>query len=97
LFTGHDHRDGDLLGGAHGIDVALQGVMEDAFVEEHQSIHGLVLGGGSDVALHRQVGQERPDLGFGGEEVGAGPHTVETGEPSDPLHIGALERSVCME
>ncbi len=31
-----------------------------------------------------------PYLGFGGEEVCAGPHTVETGEPYDPLHIGAL-------
>jgi hypothetical protein len=31
-----------------------------------------------------------PYLGFGGEEVCAGPHTVETGKPYDPLHIGAL-------
>jgi len=62
-------------------------VIEDALVEEHQGIHGLVLGGGSDVSMHRQVGQERLDLGFGGEE---GSHTVETGELYNPLHIGAL-------
>ena len=65
-------------------------MIEDALVEEHQGIHGLVLGGGSDVSIHRQVGQERLDFGFGGEEVCAGPHTVETGKPYDPLHIGAL-------
>ena len=59
-------------------------------VEEHQGIHGLVLGGGSDVSIHRQVGQERLDLGFGGDEVFAGPHAVETDESYDPLHRGAL-------
>jgi len=44
FFAGHDHGDVDLLGGAYGIDAALQGVIEDALVEEHQGIHGLVLG-----------------------------------------------------
>jgi hypothetical protein len=59
-------------------------------VGEHQGIHGLVLGGGSDVSIHRQVGQKRLDLGFGREEVFARPHTVETGESYDPLHRGSL-------
>ena len=30
------------------------------------------------------------DLGFGGEEVLARPHAVETDESYDPLHIGSL-------
>ena len=88
--AGHDHGDVDLLGSAYGIDTVLHGVVEDALVEEHQGIHGLVLGGGSDVALYRQIGQERLDLGLGGKEVRAGPHAVETDESDDPLHIGAL-------
>jgi hypothetical protein len=50
----------------------------------------LVLGGGRDVSMHRQVGQERLDLGFSGEEVLARPHAVETDEACDPLHRGAL-------
>ena len=86
----HDHGDGDLLVGAHGIDAALQRMIEDALVEEHQGIHGLVLGRGRDVSVHGQVGQERLDLGFGGEEVFARPHAVEPDEPYDPLHRGAL-------
>jgi hypothetical protein len=40
--------------------------------------------------MHRQAGQERLDLGFGGEEVFASSHGVETDEPDDPLHIGSL-------
>ena len=68
----------------------LQGVVEDALREAHQGRHGLVLGGGSDVAMHRQVGQERRDLAFSRKEVCTGPHAVETPEPDDPLHRGAL-------
>jgi hypothetical protein len=86
----HDHGDVHLLGGAYGIDATLHDLITDALVEEHPGIHGLVLGRGRDVSLHRQVGQEGLDLRFGGEEVGAGPHPVETGEPFAPFHIGAL-------
>ncbi len=89
FVAGHDRGDVDLLVGAYRIDAPLHGLIEDALVEEHQVIHRLVPGGGSDVS-HRQVGQERLDLGLAGEEVCAGPHTVETSEPYDPLHIGAL-------
>jgi hypothetical protein len=63
---------------------------EDAPVKEHQGIHGLVLGRGSDVSGHGQVSQERLDLGFGGEEVRARPQAVETDEPYDALDRGAL-------
>jgi len=68
----------DLLVGANGIDAVLQRMVEDALVKEDQSIHRLVLGGGSDVCVYGEVGQERFDLGFGGEEVLTGPHAVET-------------------
>jgi len=37
-----------------------------------------------------QISEACLDLGFGGEEADAGPHAVEAGESSDPLHIGAL-------
>jgi hypothetical protein len=65
-------------------------VVEDALVKEHQSIHGLVLGGGSDVSMHGQVCQERFDPRFGREEMVARPHAVEMDEADDPFHIGAL-------
>jgi hypothetical protein len=58
FFACHDHGDVDLLVGAHGIDAPLHGVVEDALVEAHQGMHGLVLGGGSQVSVHGQVGQE---------------------------------------
>lgn len=52
FFAGHDHGDVDLLVGVHCIDAALQGLFEDALVEEHQGVHRLILGGGSDVSVH---------------------------------------------
>ena len=52
-FAGHDHEDGALLGGAHGMDAVLQGVVEDAHGEEHQGMRRLVLDRGSDVCLRR--------------------------------------------
>ena len=55
----------------------------------HQGRHGRVLGGGSDVSLHRQVGQERLDLGCGGEEALARPQAVETDASDDPRHRGS--------
>jgi hypothetical protein len=90
FFVDHDHGDVDLLVGANSVDVALHNVVEDAPVEEHQGIHGLVLGGTSDVSVHRQVGQEGFDLGFGGEGVCAQPPAVEPDESDDPLHRGAF-------
>ncbi len=65
-------------------------VVEDALVKEDQGIHRLVLGGGSDVCVYGEVGQERFDLGFGGDEVLTGPHAVETNKPHDPVHVGSL-------
>ena len=53
-------------------------------------MHGLILGGSSDVSIDRQMGQERFDLRLGGEEVLTGAHGVETDEADDPCQIGAL-------
>ncbi len=65
-------------------------MVEDALIKEDQGIHRLVLGSGSDVCVYGEVGQEGFDLGFGGEEVLAGPHAVETNKPHDPVHVGSL-------
>jgi hypothetical protein len=40
--------------------------------------------------MHGQVGQERVDLRFGGEQVFASSPAVETDEAHDPHHRGAL-------
>jgi len=45
--------------------LSCQRMVEDALVKEDQGIHCLVLGGGSDVCMSGEVGQERFDLGFG--------------------------------
>jgi hypothetical protein len=91
FFAGHDHRNVECLVGAHGIDTARQSIGEDARVEEHQGRHRLVLGRGSHVSMHGKVCQERFDRRFGGEEVLARPHAMETDEPDDPLYRGALD------
>jgi len=81
FFACHDNGDVDLLVCTDGIDAARQSMVEDALVEEHQGVHRLVLGRGGDVSVHGQVGQERLDFRFGGEEVLTRPHAVETDEP----------------
>lgn len=42
------------------------------------------------VCVYGEVGLERFDLGFCGEEVLTGPHAVETNKPHDPVHGGSL-------
>jgi hypothetical protein len=75
---------------AHGIDAVRQRLLEDARVEEHQGIHRQVLGSCSDVSMHRQIGEEGFNLGFGEEKVVMRLYAMETDEPFDPIHIGAL-------
>jgi hypothetical protein len=58
FFAGHDHRDVGVLVGTHVIDAAPHRVVDDSLVEEHYGIHRLVLGGGGDMSMYRQVGQE---------------------------------------
>jgi hypothetical protein len=85
-----NNGDVGLFVGADGIDAVLQRMVEDALVKEDQGIHRLVLGGGSDVCVYGEVGQERFDLGFAGEEVITRPHATETNKPHDPVHVGTL-------
>jgi len=79
-----------LFVGADGIDAVLKRMVEDALIKEDQGIHRLVLGGGSNVCVYGEVGQERFDLGFAGEEVLTRPHAMETNEPHDPIHVRSL-------
>ena len=37
--------------------------------------------------MYGEVGQERFDLGFGGEEVLTGPHAVETNKPHNRVDV----------
>jgi hypothetical protein len=90
FFACHDNGDVDLLVGANSIDALLKRMVEDALVKEDQGIHRLVLGGGRDVCVDGEVSQERFDLGFGGEKVLTGPHSVETDKPHDPIYVGSL-------
>jgi hypothetical protein len=90
FFACHDNGDADLLVGANSIDAVLQRLVEGAFAKEDQGIHRLVLGGGSDVCVYGEVGQERFDLGFAWEEVLTGPHAVEMNKPHDPVHVGSF-------
>jgi hypothetical protein len=69
-FAYHDHKDVDLPVGARGLEAALQNMVEDALREECQGMHRQLLGGGSDVSVHRQVSQARFEHGNGGESVG---------------------------
>ena len=63
FFARHDHGDVELLVNANSIDVVLKRMVEDALVKEHQGMHRLVLGRGSDVSEHGQVSQERFNRG----------------------------------
>ena len=85
FFARHDHGEIDLFWGAHGINTALHGMIEDALIEEHQGIHGLVLGGWSDISVHSDVGKECLYFRLRWEEVAAGPHTVETDIAHEPV------------
>jgi hypothetical protein len=59
---------------------------EDFAVEEEKGAEGLVLGGGGDVPLHGQVGQEGLDLG--GAHLGGVAFAVEEEEAAHPIYVG---------
>jgi hypothetical protein len=68
----------------------IHGQARDSLVEKNERVHGLVLGGGRHVLVHRQVGEKGFDLRFGGQQILAGPHVVEMDEPDNPVGIGSL-------
>ncbi len=83
--TQHDGEFGGNLGAGEvaeraGIDV------EDVLVEEDDGVEGLVLGGGSDVALDSEVGEEGAYVG-GAEVLGVAP-AVEMDVAPEPGEVG---------
>ena len=62
--------------------------LQDLLLEKQQGREGLVLGGGADVAVDGQVGQELVDLG--GPHRGRVADAVEEDEAPDPADVGVL-------
>ncbi len=60
--------------------------MQHFALEEEDSGKRLVLGGGGDVALGRQVGEEGAD--FGRPHLAGMPFVVEADEAFDPVDVG---------
>jgi len=87
---------GQALGsfGADGVNVAFQRLPEYLAVQEKNSVEGLILGGGSDVQVHGQVGEEGLDPStssghrFGHAHVFWMSLAMEENEALDPAHIG---------
>jgi len=71
--------------------------VEDFAVKEEDGTEGLILGGGGDVPLHSQVGQEgldpSPGSGqrFGGAHLGGVAFAVEEDEAAHPVHAGLFD------
>ena len=74
--------------GAHGVERELDLLEENLAVEEEQGAEGLVLGGGGDVLVDGQVGEEGFDLEAAhGSGVAL---VVEEDEAADPAQVGAF-------
>ena len=86
LLFGQDG--GQALGflGADGINGVVELLVEHFAVEEEQGAEGLILGGGGDVPLDGQVGQEGLDL-RGAHLLGVA-LVVEEDEAFDPVDVG---------
>ena len=80
----------DLPACAVCVDFAAQWLFEHMLVEEDERIHGLILGGGSHLAISGQVGEERFDLLFAVPKIVSGLHVVETDMVFDPIPVGAF-------
>lgn len=81
---------GQMLGftGAHGLDGVVQIPVQHLTIKEKQGGQRLVLHGGGDVALHRQVGEEGRH--FGAAELAGMAVAVVADEPFDPIQVGPL-------
>ncbi|OIQ02666.1 MAG: hypothetical protein AUK55_00420 [Syntrophobacteraceae bacterium CG2_30_61_12] len=64
LLPRHHNRDVLFFAGANRIDFTFKRLLEDFFVQEHQGVHGLILGCGRDIFLHGEMGRKSLDLGF---------------------------------
>lgn len=79
---------GQVLGrlGAGGLDGGVEGAIEDFAVEEKKGAEGLVLGGGGDVVIDGEVGEEGFDLGSA--HIGRMFFAVKKDEAFDPVDVG---------
>ena len=82
------------LGARHRVDGA-EVLAQDALVEKHEGIQGLVLRRGADVVLHRKVAQERPDLV--GSHLFRVADSVVKDESPDPVDVRLLGARAVME
>jgi hypothetical protein len=85
---GQHRRHSARLSGLDGLDGPAVRVSEHTAVEEQSGTKGLVLGGGGDLLLDREVGQERLDCR--GSHVLGMACAVEEHVPFDPGDIGFL-------
>jgi len=85
-FVAREHRGESLgtVGSVEGTDI-IEHLVEHLFVEEHQGIEGLVLGGGRHVAVRGQMVQERPDVLF--IEMARVSSVVEANEAFGPADV----------
>ena len=82
--------------GPHGLALdPCQRLSQDDLVEEEQGAEGLVLGGGGQVLLDRQMGQEGDDFGLGHLE--GMPLAMEQDESLRPVDVGVLGADAVMQ
>ena len=85
---GKDHRDfrrtGDALDLVHEIELSF----ENLRVKKEQGAEGLVLSGGSDVALDCKVSEERADFFF--SHVVGMAFPMEENKPANPIKVSSL-------
>jgi hypothetical protein len=60
---------------------------EYLLIKKYQRVHGLVLGGGCDVRMDGQMGEESFDLRFGGDEMISAFHLVKVDVAFDPMQV----------
>jgi len=79
---------GEVLGGlgAGGLDGGVEGTVEDFAVEEEEGAESLILGGGGDVLIDGEMGEEGFDLG--GAHVGGVLFAMKEDEALDPVDVG---------
>ncbi len=88
FFAREDGRKSFGAPGAHRAELELERLVEHVAVEEDEGVERLVLGGGGDVEVDSQVGEEGFDLGLA--HPGGVLFVVEQDEAADPVQIDLL-------
>jgi len=76
------------LPGAHQVNSFINVLLQDVTVQEENGREGLGLGGGGDVAVDGQVGEEGGD--FGRAHVFGVAELVEVNKAFDPIDVGVF-------